>query len=150
MTFKNECIQTLTLSDPKQLIIQLWRRRLVCPRPQKKKKNCYDFRFYGLIFLFIIEVVQKNLNLDHHIPIQFMIGKHRGFIALMKKKIPGLIAVHCVIHRQHLVTHNLSAKLHNQWWIFKIVGLRQNSNKGPRKIDVAINNCDQTMLLGRL
>ena len=27
-----------------------------------------------------------------------MVGKHRGFIALMKKKIPGLVAVHCVIH----------------------------------------------------
>ena len=33
-----------------------------------------------------------------------------------------------------------------QWWIFKIGGLRQNSDKGPRKIDVAINNCDQTTL----
>ena len=39
---------------------------------------------------------------------------------------------------------------HKQLWIFKIVGLRQNSNKGLRKIDVAINNCDQTTLLGRL
>ena len=42
-----------------------------------------------------------------------MVGKHRGFIALMKKKIPGLIAAHCVIHRQHLVARNLSAELHN-------------------------------------
>ena len=39
---------------------------------------------------------------------------------------------------------------YGQWWIFKIRGLRQNSNKGPRKIDVVINNCDQTTLLGRL
>ena len=33
-----------------------------------------------------------------------MVGKHRGFIALMKKKILRLrlIATHCVIHRQHL------------------------------------------------
>ena len=42
-----------------------------------------------------------------------------------------------------------------QWWIFKIGGLRQNSNKGSRRNDVAINNCDQTtvpstMLHGRL
>ena len=42
-----------------------------------------------------------------------MVGKHRGFIALMKKKIPGLVAVHCVIHRQHLVARNLSAELHH-------------------------------------
>ena len=29
-----------------------------------------------------------------------------------------------------------------QWWIFKIGGLRQNSNKGPQKINVAINDCN--------
>ena len=40
-----------------------------------------------------------------------MVGKHRGFIALMKKKILGLIATHCVIHRQLLVAR-ISAKLH--------------------------------------
>ena len=39
-------------------------------------------------------------------------GKHRGFIALMKKKIPGLIATHCVIHRQHLVARDISDELH--------------------------------------
>ena len=39
--------------------------------------------------------------------------KDRGFIALMKKKIPGLVAVHCIIHRQHLVARNLSAELHH-------------------------------------
>nr|XP_039259580.1 SCAN domain-containing protein 3-like [Styela clava] len=42
-----------------------------------------------------------------------MVGKHRGFIALMRRKIPGLIATHCVIHRQHLVARNLSAELHD-------------------------------------
>ena len=31
----------------------------------------------------------------------------------MKNKIPGLIATHCLIHRQPLVTHNLSVELHN-------------------------------------
>ena len=41
-----------------------------------------------------------------------MVGKHRRFIALMKKKIPGLIATHCVIHRQHLVVRNLKAVSH--------------------------------------
>ena len=42
-----------------------------------------------------------------------MVGKHRGFIALKKKKIPGLIATQCVINRQHLAARNLSAELHN-------------------------------------
>ena len=42
-----------------------------------------------------------------------MVGKHRGFIALMKKKPSGLISTQCVIRRQHLVAGNLSAELHN-------------------------------------
>ena len=42
-----------------------------------------------------------------------MVGKHRGFIALMKREIPELIAIHCVIHRQHLVARNLSPELHH-------------------------------------
>ena len=41
-----------------------------------------------------------------------MVGKHQGFIALMKKIIPGLVAIHCVIHRLHLVVCNFSAELH--------------------------------------
>ena len=42
-----------------------------------------------------------------------MVGKHRGFIALMKKKLLGLIVIHYIIHRQHLVGSNLSAELHH-------------------------------------
>jgi len=40
-----------------------------------------------------------------------MSGKHRGFVALMKREIPGLIGIHCVIHRQHLVARNISPEL---------------------------------------
>jgi zinc finger BED domain-containing protein 5/7/8/9 len=32
-----------------------------------------------------------------------MVGRHRGFIALLKKEVPDILTVHCVIHRQHLV-----------------------------------------------
>ena len=46
-----------------------------------------------------------------------MAGNHRGFIALIKKKILGLIATHCVIHRQHLVARNLRAELHKPFHI---------------------------------
>lgn len=28
-----------------------------------------------------------------------MVGRYRGFIVLKKKKIPNVLAVHCVIHR---------------------------------------------------
>lgn len=41
-----------------------------------------------------------------------MVGRHRGLIALLKKRVPHLLAIHCVIHRQHLVARNLSSRLH--------------------------------------
>ncbi|GBN83282.1 SCAN domain-containing protein 3 [Araneus ventricosus] len=41
-----------------------------------------------------------------------MFGRYRGFISHLKRIIPGLIAIHCVIHRQHLVAKNLSDRLH--------------------------------------
>lgn len=40
-----------------------------------------------------------------------MVGRYRGFIALLRKKIPHIFAIHCVIHRQHLVARNLSSRL---------------------------------------
>ena len=39
-----------------------------------------------------------------------MTGCHKGFIAYLKNKISDVLAVHCVIHRQHLVARNLSEK----------------------------------------
>ena len=41
-----------------------------------------------------------------------MVGCHRGFLSYLKKAVPGILAVHCVIHRQHLVAKNLSDELH--------------------------------------
>ncbi|XP_037122184.1 protein ZBED8-like [Syngnathus acus] len=41
-----------------------------------------------------------------------MVGRHRGFISFLKKAVPGVLTVHCVIHRQHLVAKNLSGRLH--------------------------------------
>ncbi|KAL0838626.1 hypothetical protein ABMA28_016710 [Loxostege sticticalis] len=40
-----------------------------------------------------------------------MVGRYRGFISHLKRIIPGLTAIHCVIHRQHLVAKNLSDRL---------------------------------------
>ena len=42
-----------------------------------------------------------------------MIGRHRGFIAHLKREIPDLFTIHCVIHRQHLVAKHLSDRLHS-------------------------------------
>ena len=36
----------------------------------------------------------------------------RGFLSYLKKAVPKVLTVHCVIHRQHLVAKNLSEKLH--------------------------------------
>jgi zinc finger BED domain-containing protein 5/7/8/9 len=41
-----------------------------------------------------------------------MTGRHVGFIDHLKKAIPGVICVNCVIHRQHLAAKNLSGVLH--------------------------------------
>ncbi|KAI5152824.1 hypothetical protein ENBRE01_3037 [Enteropsectra breve] len=41
-----------------------------------------------------------------------MTGLYNGFVALLKQVSPNVLAVHCVIHRQHLVAKNLSERLH--------------------------------------
>ena len=41
-----------------------------------------------------------------------IVDHHRGFLSYLKKAVPKVLTVHCVIHRQHLVTKNLSEKLH--------------------------------------
>ena len=40
-----------------------------------------------------------------------MVGRHRGFIALMKREIPGVIAIHGVINRHHLAAKQISGEL---------------------------------------
>ena len=41
-----------------------------------------------------------------------LVGHHRGFLSYLKKAVPKVLTVHCVIHRQHLMAKNLSEKLH--------------------------------------
>ncbi|KFD47054.1 hypothetical protein M513_12042 [Trichuris suis] len=40
-----------------------------------------------------------------------MVGCHRGFISHLKKIVPNVLSIHCVLHRQHLVTRRLSPRL---------------------------------------
>ena len=40
-----------------------------------------------------------------------MVGRCRGFASLLKKKVPDVRTVHCVLHRQHLVAKKLSGGL---------------------------------------
>uniref|UniRef100_A0A5S6Q2X3 DUF4371 domain-containing protein n=1 Tax=Trichuris muris TaxID=70415 RepID=A0A5S6Q2X3_TRIMR len=48
-----------------------------------------------------------------------MSGFYRGFIAFLKQEVPGVLAVHCVIHGQHLVAKKLSERLHCSLRIFR-------------------------------
>ena len=47
-----------------------------------------------------------------------MIGRHRGFIQHMKTASPGILAIHCIIHCQHLVAKHLSAELQESLQVF--------------------------------
>lgn len=70
----------------------------------------------------IFHVVESFLN-EKNIPLAniiacatdgapSMIGRQRGFIAHLKAASPGLFAIHCIIHRQHLVAKHLNPGLH--------------------------------------
>ncbi|GFY21936.1 SCAN domain-containing protein 3 [Trichonephila clavipes] len=41
-----------------------------------------------------------------------MVWRYRGFIGHLKQNVPGVVAIHCVIHRQDLVAKNLNGSLH--------------------------------------
>ena len=41
-----------------------------------------------------------------------MVGRHRRFIVHLKREIPDIFTIHCVIHRQHLAAKQLSNRLH--------------------------------------
>ncbi|KAK4875028.1 hypothetical protein RN001_011450 [Aquatica leii] len=41
-----------------------------------------------------------------------MVGRYRRFISYLKQNVSGVLAIDCVIHRQHLVAKNLSVRLH--------------------------------------
>uniref|UniRef100_A0A5S6QNG7 DUF4371 domain-containing protein n=1 Tax=Trichuris muris TaxID=70415 RepID=A0A5S6QNG7_TRIMR len=48
-----------------------------------------------------------------------MSGIYRGFIAFLKQEVSDVLAVHCVIHRQHLVAKKLSERLNCSLRIFR-------------------------------
>ncbi|XP_056647440.1 SCAN domain-containing protein 3-like [Diorhabda sublineata] len=58
-----------------------------------------------------------------------MVGRYRGFISFLKESVPGVLAVHCVIHRQHLVAKNLNERLHEslQFVIDAVNRIRSNA-----------------------
>ncbi|KFD48873.1 hypothetical protein M514_10236 [Trichuris suis] len=43
-----------------------------------------------------------------------MVGRYRGFIAYLKKLVPTVFTVHCIIHWEHLVSKNLGGRLQQE------------------------------------
>ena len=43
-----------------------------------------------------------------------MIGRHCGFIAHLKRALPNIFSIHCVIHRQHLIAKHLTVDLYQK------------------------------------
>lgn len=41
-----------------------------------------------------------------------MMGRHTGFLARFKTRIPGLFTIHCILHRENLAAKDLSGCLH--------------------------------------
>lgn len=41
-----------------------------------------------------------------------MRGRYQGFIAHLKKEVPGIFTIHCIVHRQHLIAKSMSTQLH--------------------------------------
>ncbi|GBP03109.1 SCAN domain-containing protein 3 [Eumeta japonica] len=58
-----------------------------------------------------------------------MVERYRGFVSHLKRIIPGLTAIHCVIHRQHLVVKHLSDRLNQSLhFVIKAVNkIRRNA-----------------------
>ena len=58
-----------------------------------------------------------------------MIGRHNGLIAHLKQAVPNVLAIHCVLYRQHLFLKKLSERLHTSpHYVIRAVNkIRNNS-----------------------
>lgn len=73
-----------------------------------------------------------------------MKGRHKGFIAYLKQAVPNVLAVHCVIHRQHLVAKNLSQRLHTSLnYVIKSVNKIRSSALNDRLFGVLCTENDE-------
>jgi len=56
-----------------------------------------------------------------------MVGRYRGFVSYLKRIIPEVTAIHCIIHRQHLVAKNFNQNSKLQFVINAINQRKSNA-----------------------
>ncbi|KAK4880505.1 hypothetical protein RN001_008651 [Aquatica leii] len=68
-----------------------------------------------------------------------MVGRYRGFISYLKQNVLGVLAIHCIIHRQHLVAKSLSVRFQEslQLVIDAVNRIRSNA------VICAVTNCQE-------
>jgi hypothetical protein len=77
---------------------------------------------------------EKGIPLDNIVSVATdgalaMVGQYRGLISYLKKAVPNVVAVHCVIRSQHLVAKIISDRLHCslQYVITPVNEIRSNA-----------------------
>ncbi|KAF2347510.1 Ribonuclease H-like domain [Trinorchestia longiramus] len=99
------------------------------------------------IFLCLEEYLNKhkipfgNISAVSTDSAQAMVGRYRGFSVFLKEKVPSVYAVHCVLHRQHLVVKKLRGELHEA---LKVCIRSINKIKGhPLNCRLFANLCEE-------
>ncbi|KAK4883805.1 hypothetical protein RN001_000076 [Aquatica leii] len=72
-----------------------------------------------------------------------MVGRYRGFISYLKQNVSRVLAIHCVIHRQHLVAKNLSVRFHESLQLVIDAVNRIRSNALIRGYLRSCTNCQE-------
>lgn len=73
-----------------------------------------------------------------------MTGRHKGFIAHLKQAVPNVLAVHCIIHRQHLVAKNLNERLHTSLhYVIKAINKIRSNSLNDRLFGKLCNENDE-------
>ena len=66
-----------------------------------------------------------------------MVGRHKGFIAHLKKLCTEILVVHCMLHRHQLVATNISPELNHA---LNVVSKTINKSKSNSKFNHLFEN----------
>jgi hypothetical protein len=99
-----------------------------------EKKLETDTKGKSIFYILENYFKQKGIPLDNIMSVATdgapaMVGRYRRLISYLKKAVPNVVAVHCVIHRQHMVAKNFIDRLHCslQYVITAINKIRSNA-----------------------